>query len=188
MSEAQQHHRIFGTARGFCGVAWSDLGITAFLLPTKTAEAAERLLLRRAPDAEPGTPPPMVADAIAAARAYFEGEATDFSRFPLDLGAQDALFERIYAAVRMLRWGETTTYGALAKALGAGPEVAREVGQAMARNPVPLIIPCHRVLAAGGRIGGFSAPGGAESKAHMLALEGVRPTEPPGAAQQAFSF
>lgn len=188
MPESTQHYQVFGTARGFCGIAWSDLGVTGFGLPTKTAEAAERLLLRRAPDAAPGTPPAMVDDAIAAARAYFEGEAIDFSRFPLDLGAQDALFESIYAAVRALRWGETTTYGALAKALGAGPEVARDVGQAMARNPIPLIIPCHRVLAAGGRIGGFSAPGGAESKAHMLALEGVRPTEAPGSAQQAFSF
>jgi methylated-DNA-[protein]-cysteine S-methyltransferase len=188
MPESTQQYRVFGTARGFCGIAWSNLGITGFGLPSKTAEAAERRLLRRAPDAEPGMPPPLVADAIAAAQAYFEGEAIDFSRFPLDLGAQDTLFERIYAAVRMLRWGETTTYGALAKALGAGPEVARDVGQAMARNPVPLIIPCHRVLAAGGRIGGFSAPGGAESKAYMLALEGVRPTEPAQQAQQTFSF
>lgn len=188
MPESTQQYQVFGTARGFCGIAWSDLGIAGFSLPTTTAEAAERRLLRRAPDAEPGAPPPMVADAIAAAVAYFEGEAIDFSRFPLDLGAQDTLFERIYAAVRALPWGETSTYGAIAKALGAGPEVARDVGQAMARNPVPLIIPCHRVLAAGGRIGGFSAPGGTESKAHMLALEGVRPTEPPGSTQQAFSF
>lgn len=188
MAESGQQYRIFETAHGFCGIAWTARGITGFCLPARSAEAAERRLLRRAPKAGPATPPPMVAEAIAAARAYFEGEAIDFSRFPLDLGAQDALSERIYAAVRALPWGATTTYGALAKALGAGPEVARDVGQAMGRNPVPLIIPCHRVLAAGGRIGGFSAPGGVESKAQMLALEGVRPTEPPGSSQQAFSF
>ena len=76
---------------------------------------------------------------------------------------------------------------ARSKALGAGPEAARDVGQAMATNPVPLIIPCHRVLAAGGKVGGFSAPGGAATKLRMLALEGVDLTPPPP-AQQAFGF
>jgi len=75
----------------------------------------------------------------------------------------------------------------LAKALGAGPEAARDVGQAMASNPVPLIIPCHRVLAAGGKVGGFSAPGGAHSKLKMLALEGNDLTPPPP-AQQSLGF
>jgi methylated-DNA-[protein]-cysteine S-methyltransferase len=84
-------------------------------------------------------------------------------------------------------WGHTTTYGTLAKELGAGPEVARDIGQAMARNPVALIIPCHRVLAAGGKIGGFSAPGGTATKLRMLALEGVD-LEPPPPAQRAFEF
>ena len=91
--------------------------------------------------------------------------------------AAGAVLRRVYAAVRRLGWGETTTYGALAKALGAGPEAARDVGQAMARNPVPLIVPCHRVLAAGGKLGGFSAPGGAAAKRRMLELEGVRLSE-----------
>jgi len=91
------------------------------------------------------------------------------------------------AAARRVGWGETTTYGALAKALGAGPEAARDVGVAMAKNPVALIIPCHRVLAAGGKIGGFSAPGGAATKRRMLELEGVR-LEPPRPVQAAFEF
>jgi methylated-DNA-[protein]-cysteine S-methyltransferase len=101
------------------------------------------------------------------------------------------LFARIYEEVRRLGWGQTTTYGSIAKALGEGPEVAREVGQAMARNPVPLIIPCHRVLATGGKIGGFSAPGGSEAKARMLALEGVQPAadaRPKSDAQANFGF
>jgi len=89
------------------------------------------------------------------------------------MGAQEPFFERVYALVRGLEWGETMTYGAIAKALGAGPEYARDVGQAMANNPVPLIVPCHRVTGAGGKIGGFSAPGGPMSKARMLELEGV---------------
>ncbi len=105
----------------------------------------------------------------------------------VDLGAQQPFIQSVYDAVRGIGWGQTTTYGTLAKQLGAGPEAARDVGQAMARNPVPLIIPCHRVLAAGGRIGGFSAPGGSTAKARMLELEGVRlaPSEP---AQRAFGF
>jgi len=98
-----------------------------------------------------------------------------------------AVFERIYAAARQVGWGHTTTYGALAKELDAGPEAARDVGQAMARNPVAVIIPCHRVLAAGGQVGGFSAPGGSAAKRRMLALEGVH-LDPPPPAQQSFQF
>ena len=111
---------------------------------------------------------------------YFEGEETDFSGFKLDLCGQDPFFEQIYAAARRVGWGRTMTYGTLAKELGAGPEAARDVGQAMAKNPVALIIPCHRVLAAGGKVGGFSAPGGSGAKIRMLALEGIssRATSP----------
>ena len=169
-----QHYLVFETANGFCGIAWNHVGITRFRLPDKTAEAATRNLLRHVPDAEPGTPPQSVADVIAAAKRYFAGEKIDFSDVAVDLGEQDELFTRIYAAARRLGYGETTTYGTLAKQLGGDWEMARDVGQAMAKNPVPLIIPCHRVLAAGGKMGGFSAPGGADSKVRMLELEGVR--------------
>lgn len=167
-------YAVFETASGFCGVVWSDAGVSRFQLPTRSAEATGRLLLRRAPDAEPGEPPAEVAAAIAGARRYFEGEEVDFSGVALDLRGQEPFFRRVYEAARRVAWGRTTTYGALAKQLGEGPEAARDVGQAMAKNPVALIIPCHRVLAAGGKIGGFSAPGGAASKSRMLALEGVR--------------
>ena len=115
------------------------------------------------------------------------GEETDFSGFRFDLGEQDSFFERAYAAARHVGWGHTTTYGALARELGAGPEAARDIGEAMARNPVALIIPCHRVLAAGGNVGGFSAPGGSAAKIRMLELEGVH-VEPPRPAQQSFAF
>ncbi|MGH6861779.1 MAG: methylated-DNA--[protein]-cysteine S-methyltransferase, partial [Phyllobacterium sp.] len=173
MGQTVQHYRVFETAGGFCGIAWNGVGITRFQLPTRSAEGTERALRRRVPEAEPGSPPQNVAEAIAAARRYFEGEAIDFSGFTLDLGEQEPFFKEIYAATRRLDWGETTTYGTLARQLGAGPEAARDVGQAMARNPVPLIIPCHRVLAAGGKVGGFSAPGGSTAKLRMLELEGV---------------
>jgi methylated-DNA-[protein]-cysteine S-methyltransferase len=182
-----RYYLIFETASGFCGIAWSNVGITRFQLPTKSAEATDRLVLRRVPDAEPGAPTPEVAEAVAAVQRYFAGEETDFSGIKLDLGEQDAFFQQVYAAARRVGWGRTTTYGTLAKELGAGPEAARDVGQAMARNPVALIIPCHRVLAAGGKVGGFSAPGGSAAKVRMLELEGGR-VEPPRPAQRSFGF
>ena len=187
MGRTVHHYLIFATAGGFCGIAWNNLGITCFQLPTKSAEATKRTLLRRVPGAEPGAPAPEVAAAVAAVKRYFDGEETDFSGFKLDLGEQDPFFERIYAAARRVGWGHTTTYRALAKELGAGPEAARDVGQAMAKNPVALFIPCHRVLAAGGKVGGFSAPGGSAAKIRMLELEGVH-VEPPRPAQQSFGF
>jgi methylated-DNA-[protein]-cysteine S-methyltransferase len=183
----RSEYRIFETAGGFCAIAWNSVGITRFQLPTKSAEEAERMLLGRLRDAEPGAPTPEVVDAVAAVKRYFEGGKTDFSSVKLDLGDQDAFFKQIYAATRQVGWGRTTTYGILAKELGAGPEAARDVGQAMAENPVPLIIPCHRVLAAGGKIGGFSAPGGSATKIRMLELEGVH-VELPEPAQPSFGF
>jgi methylated-DNA-[protein]-cysteine S-methyltransferase len=178
MDRTTQRYLVFETASGFCGIAWNSVGITCLQLPTKSASTAERMLRRRAPGAEPGAPTPAAAEAVAAVKRYFAGEETDFSGFELDLGEQEAFFEQIYAAARRVGWGHTTTYGALTKELGAGPEAARDVGQAMARNPVPLIIPCHRVLAAGGKIGGFSAPGGSAAKIRMLELEGVHLEQP----------
>lgn len=187
MGQSVHHYFIFETAGGFCGIAWNDVGITRFQLPTKSAGATERILLRRIPGAEPGKPTPDVVAVVAAVKRYFEGEEIDFSDVKLDMGEQDSFFEQIYAKVRRLGWGHTTTYGAVAKELGAGPEAARDVGQAMAKNPVPLIIPCHRVLAAGGKVGGFSAPGGSVAKAHMLELEEVQ-VGPPPPAQKSFGF
>jgi methylated-DNA-[protein]-cysteine S-methyltransferase len=172
-SVVSQHYLVFETALGFCAIAWNDKGVVRFRLPEPNAEATEQALLRRLPDATPAAPPPAIAEAVAAAQAYFSGQQTDFSGVPVDLGKQSELFEKIYAAARRLGWGETTTYGAMAKQFGSDWEIARDVGQAMAKNPIPLIIPCHRVLAAGGKIGGFSAPGGAATKAKMLEMEGV---------------
>ena len=188
MSQAQPNYHVFETAMGFCAIAWSDAGVARFQLPAKTAEAAERLMRRRSEGAEAGAPPEDVAAVVAAAKRYFDGEETDFSHVRLDLAGEDAFFARIYAALRRVGWGRTTTYGALAKELGAGREAARDVGEAMAKNPAPLIIPCHRVLAAGGKIGGFSAPGGSTTKMRMLELEGVRIGRREEAAQQAFIF
>ena len=168
----RNQHCVFQTAAGFCGIAWNEAGVVRFRLPSRDAGAAERLLLRDF-DSTAAEPPPRIEAIIAAARRYFDGEQIDFSDIALDLDAEDDLFRRIYEALRQVPWGNTTTYGALAKAIGGGPMMARDVGQAMGNNPVPLIIPCHRVLAAGGKTGGFSAPGGVDTKLHMLKLEGV---------------
>ncbi len=187
MTGSTRHHHTFETAFGFCAIGWSDAGVTRFALPATTPAAAERALRRSAQDSEASAPPTAILDAIERAKAYFSGEPTDFLATALDLGDQDPFFARIYEALRRVGWGQTTTYGALAAALGAPREAARDVGEAMAKNPVPLIIPCHRVLAAGGKLGGFSAPGGAKTKARMLRLEGVDVAAPePG--QRAFAF
>jgi methylated-DNA-[protein]-cysteine S-methyltransferase len=187
MDRTSHFYLVFETACGFCGIAWNDAGIARFQLPGESAAATERLLLGRTPRARPGSPTPEIADAVAAVRRYFAGERTDFSELRLDLHDQDAFLKEVYAAARRVGWGYTTTYGALAREVGAGPEAARDVGQAMASNPVPLIIPCHRVLAAGGKPGGFSAPGGVAAKMRMLELEGVH-VGAPRPVQQSFGF
>lgn len=174
MGQAVQHFWVFETAGGFCGVAWNTRGVTRFQLPARSAAATERALLRRVPDAIRTAPADHIAQIIADATRYFAGESVDFSDVAVDLGEQEEFFRQTYDAVRRIGWGQTATYGSVAKTLGGGPETARDVGQAMARNPVPLIIPCHRVLAAGGKVGGFSAPGGAAAKQRMLELEGVQ--------------
>ncbi len=169
----ESFYTVFETVAGFAAIGWNDTGVTSFRLPAASAREADRALLRRLPDAMAVAPSPRVQAVIDEALRYFAGARVDFGDVPVDLGPQQPFFDRVYAAVRQLGWGETATYGAIAKLLDAGPEFARDVGQAMASNPVPLIIPCHRVTAANGRIGGFSAPGGSHSKAQMLAIEGV---------------
>ena len=187
MGEAANDYAVFETAGGFCAIAWNAKGVVRFQLPTSSANETERLMLRRLPGARPASPPADIGKTIAAVQRYFAGEPADFADVQLDLSEEDEAFRAIYEAARRVAWGETTTYGALASAIGRGPEAARDVGQAMARNPVALIIPCHRVLAAGGKLGGFSAPGGASSKQKMLELEGktFAAAEP---AQQSLAF
>lgn len=178
-------YHLFETAGGFVALGWNERGVASLRLPAASARDADRALLRHCPEARRTDPPPHVGAVVDAVTRYFAGERIDFGDVPVDLGAQDAFFDRVYARVRRLGWGETTTYGAIAKELGAGPEYARDVGQAMAKNPVPLIVPCHRVTGAGGKIGGFSAPGGSTSKAQMLALEGVSIDAEPAVKQAA---
>lgn len=178
---------VFETNSGTCAIAWSEGGISGLRLPGDNPEQTERAMRRRLPMGEAAPPTAEIAAVIHRVRGYFEGERSDFSDLPLDLSGQTDLFRQIYLATHRLGWGSTTTYGALAGELDLGSAGAWTVGQAMAKNPIPLIIPCHRVLAAGRKIGGFSAPGGSDSKLRMLELEGVElPDTTP--AQQSFAF
>lgn len=179
-------YQLFETAAGIAAIGWTSTGISSFRLPAPSAGETERAVLRRLPDAMRAEPPAEMRAVINDTIRYFDGERIEFFDIPIDPGQQPPFFAQVYALVRKLGWGETTTYGAVARALDAGPEHARAVGQAMATNPIPLIIPCHRVLAAGGKIGGFSAPGGSTSKARMLELEGVAVAVAP--VQHGFDF
>lgn len=163
------HYHVFETKLGFAGIAWNDAGVTRFNLPGPKETATNRL-----GGATPAEPPTHIAAIVDLARRYFAGDQIGFDAIGLDLSSVDPFRRAIYNALRKVGFGETVTYGELARRVGAHePQAAQDVGVAMARNPVPLIIPCHRVLAAGGKLGGFSAPGRTETKQKMLALEGV---------------
>lgn len=184
-------HAVFETSLGFMALAWSDAGLTRVCLPEKTHAAAERRLLRLAgTDAANANAdriaPAWIAALVADVRRYADGADIDFSGVPVDLAGVDTFRRDIYAAARNLRHGETTTYGGLAEKAGH-KGLFRETGAALGSNPIPLVIPCHRILAAGGKIGGFSATGGSVMKERMLVLEGVR-VGPPPAAQASFGF
>jgi len=181
---------IFETALGFVAISWGERGLTRLVLPQTTRAAAGRGLARTGPAAPPIASetelPPEIAALVAAIRRYAQGEQTDFSAVPVDLSGVDDFRRDIYAAARRLEHGHVVTYGELA-ALAGHPGAARETGAALGSNPMPLVIPCHRIVAAGGRLGGFSAPGGNATKARLLAHERARfPAADP--AQASFAF
>ena len=169
---AAESYCLFDTEFGLTGIAWSAGGLTRVQLPEVDA-AATRARLEKGGAVE-GEPPVTLAWVLAALRAYFDGTETDFSSLAVVLPADTSdERRRIYDAARSLRWGETATYGEVARRAGI-PRGAQAVGQAMAANPLPIVIPCHRVLAAGDRLGGFSAYGGVLTKEKLLVLEKAR--------------
>lgn len=181
-------HHMIDTAIGWIGIAWTDAGLAAVQLPERDRAATLRRLLARlaSPSTEDAAPGPAIGALSQRIRAHSLGETVDHSQTGLDLAGVDDFRRDIYSAASGLRFGETTTYGELARQAGH-PGKAREAGEALGRNPVPLVVPCHRILAAGGRLGGFSAPGGSATKAKLLSLEGVR-LGPPPPPQAAFAF
>jgi methylated-DNA-[protein]-cysteine S-methyltransferase len=164
---------LFQTAIGCCGIAWSELGVTGVQLPEASSAKTRARMLRRFPGAREAEPPPEVQRAANGIVALLRGEASDLSTIVLDLDGVPPFHRRVYEVARTIRPGATLTYGELAARLGE-PGMAREVGQALGRNPFAVIVPCHRVVAAGGQTGGFSANGGVATKLRILSIEGAR--------------
>lgn len=163
-------YTLFETAIGPCALAWNENGIAGVQLPEADAAATRRRMLERFHDARETAPSPAVAAARDGLVALLEGKSADLSRVGLDLRSVPPFHRRVYEAARAIAPGRTLTYGALARIIGADG-AARAVGQALGRNPFPLLVPCHRVLAANGGLGGFSAHGGVETKRRLLDIE-----------------
>jgi methylated-DNA-[protein]-cysteine S-methyltransferase len=162
---------LFDTAIGRCGVAWSDRGITRIALPEANDAATQQRLARGTPAAVAAAPPPAICAAIALIVSHVRGEPAALDTIVLDMSDIPAFHREVYEAARQIPSGHTVSYGALARTLGK-PGAARAIGQAMGKNPFPIVVPCHRVLAANYATGGFSAHGGVETKARLLAAEG----------------
>ncbi|HEY1724460.1 MAG TPA: methylated-DNA--[protein]-cysteine S-methyltransferase [Steroidobacteraceae bacterium] len=168
----QHSYALFQTAIGGCGIAWGRDGIVALQLPASTQSATLARLLRAHPGARLQRPDPARQRVIDDIVALLAGEPRDLRQARLDLSAVPPFHRQVYEVVRAIPPGRTRSYGEVA-ALCGDRQAARAVGQAMARNPIPIIVPCHRVLAAGGRSGGFSAPGGVTTKLRLLTIEGA---------------
>jgi len=164
---------LFDTAMGRCGIAWGERGIAGVQLPEAGEAETRARMLHRFPAAGEAVPPPEAQRAVDGIVALLRGEDSDLSSVALDMDHVPAFHRRVYEATRTIQPGMTLSYGALAAQIGASG-AARAVGQALGRNPFPIVVPCHRVLAAGGRIGGFSAGGGTTTKRRMLAIEGAQ--------------
>jgi len=168
---------LFDTAIGCCGIVWNARGIAGVQLPEKSDQATRNRVQRRFPAAREITPLAVIQHVIAAIGALLRGEAIDLTNVGLDGGAISEFNWRVYDVARGIRLGATLSYGEIAERLG-DRTLAREVAQALSENPFPIIVPCHRVLATGGKMGGFSGPGGVRTKLRLLSIERARYGEP----------
>jgi methylated-DNA-[protein]-cysteine S-methyltransferase len=167
-----QHFAIFDSAIGPCGIVWGERGISGVQLPMGSEEKTRKRILQRNAEASEASPPAKVRSAIDGIIELLSGKPNDLADVPLDLDGVPEFNRGVYDIARKIPPGKTMTYGDIAKKLG-GVELSRDVGQALGRNPCPIVVPCHRVLAAGGKPGGFSANGGVVTKLKMLAIEGA---------------
>jgi methylated-DNA-[protein]-cysteine S-methyltransferase len=174
----EQGFTLFDTDIGPCGIAWGERGVIAVQLPEASAVRTRARLMRRCPGAREAPPPPEVQAAIEGIVALLRGEARDLSHVALDMERVEEFDRRVYEIARNIPSGETLSYGEIAVGLG-GRELARDVGQSLGRNPFPIIVPCHRVLAVGGKAGGFSANGGVTTKLRLLTIERARTSATP---------
>jgi len=172
-----QRFALFETAIGTCGIVWTARGICGVQLPEKDAAATRARVHRRHTTAVEAVPSAETRHAIDGIVALLSGEKRALTDIAIDDERQAAFNKRVYAIARRIPPGQTMTYGEIAEHLG-DKTLARAVGQAMGENPTPLIMPCHRVLAAGGKTGGFSASGGVVTKLRLLTIEGAEPSGP----------
>jgi methylated-DNA-[protein]-cysteine S-methyltransferase len=163
---------MFDTAIGRCGIAWGERGINAVQLPMSSEDKTRARIRQRYGDLAEAPPTAEVQRAIDGIVELLAGKPNDLSDVVLDLDGVPEFNRGVYDIARTIPPGKTMTYGDIAKRLG-GVDLARDVGQALGRNPCPIVVPCHRVLAAGGKPGGFSANGGVATKLKMLAIEGA---------------
>jgi len=178
---SEQTFTLFDTAIGACAIAWNARGLIGVQLPEANDSATRARMRKRFPDAverAPDAAPQQVVDGIV---ALLNGQKRDLRDIVIDDSGTPAFNARVYKIVRQIPPGETLTYGEVAERLG-DKTLARAVGQAMGQNPCPVVMPCHRVLAAGDRngakTGGFSAPGGVVTKLKLLTIEGAQPGGP----------
>lgn len=170
---------LFDTAIGACGIAWAEGVLVAVQLPETTSAGTLARMRRHVGDAPEAAPPAFVQQAIGRIQALLQGERDDLADLPLDMRDLPPFHQKVYAIARAIPPGRILTYGEVARRLGE-PGASRAVGQALGHNPFAPVVPCHRVLAAGGRSGGFSAEGGAETKLRMLEIERARFGSEPG--------
>jgi methylated-DNA-[protein]-cysteine S-methyltransferase len=168
------HYALFDTAIGHCGIAWSEHGILAVRFAESDETKTRERLLRRVPGATESKPTAAVQHAIDGVVALLRGEPRDLTDIVIDDAQIPPFNRKVYAIARTIPPGRTMTYGEIAERLG-DKLLARDVGQALGENPTPIIMPCHRVLAASGKTGGFSAPGGVNTKLRLLTIEGAQP-------------
>jgi len=178
---------VFSTAIGWCGLVWGEQGLVGAQLPEGDAARTRARLSRRFGHAAEAPPSVAVQAVIDAIIRLTSGEKADLAFAALDLQAVPAFNRQVYALARAIPPGETRTYGEIAADLG-DRNLARAVGRALGENPIPIVIPCHRVLGAGARIGGFSANDGAATKARLLAIEGARTSAAPSLFDDAATF
>jgi methylated-DNA-[protein]-cysteine S-methyltransferase len=177
LSMSNRQFTLFDTAIGVCGLVWTARGIAGVQLPQSSKAATRARLNRRFPGAVEEQPSADVRRAIDGVVALLAGEPRDLADVPIDDEGIPEFNRRVYAIVRTVPPGATITYGEIARRLG-DPLLARDVGRAMGENPTPLVMPCHRVLAAGGKPGGFSAAGGVVTKLQLLTIENAQPNGP----------
>jgi methylated-DNA-[protein]-cysteine S-methyltransferase len=168
---------LFDTAIGRCAIAWGARGIVRVGFPERNERATRDRLCRRFPEAREAAPSADVARVIDDIVALLAGGRADLGHARLDMAGLSDLQRGVYEIARAIPAGATLTYGEIAERMG-DRLLARDVGEVLGQNPFPIIVPCHRVLAAGGRLGGFSAPGGIRTKLRLLEIEGAQPGGP----------